>query len=64
MAIAMMYASPTVIEALNDGKRRRAGTVARANIVKTIQPLLYCFVRISDMAQIAMGNAKHAKNNI
>jgi hypothetical protein len=40
MAIAMMYVSPIVIVALNDGKRSEKGTVIKAKTASQIHPLL------------------------
>jgi hypothetical protein len=37
MAIAMMYASPTPIVALTEGKNKKKGTVARVTTVRIIQ---------------------------
>ena len=39
MAIAIMYASPIVIVALKEGKKRKNGTVAIARIANISQPV-------------------------
>jgi len=39
MAIAMMYASPIVIVALKEGKKRKNGIVAKDSIAKMSQPM-------------------------
>jgi hypothetical protein len=38
IAIAIMYASPTVIVALKVGKSEKKGNVINARLVSTIQP--------------------------
>ncbi|NLT65755.1 MAG: hypothetical protein GXX84_04045 [Acidobacteria bacterium] len=64
IAIAMMYASPTVIATLKDGKRRKKGTVMRANPVRINQRGSNGVVPSSQTARAKTGNAARAKNSM
>lgn len=60
MAIAITNESPIVIVALNDGIRRKKGTVNTARMVNIIQPLLYGLVNRHNTAHTSIGNANKA----
>ena len=61
MEIAIMYASPIVIVALKDGRKRKKGTVAIANKANISQVLLSGgLVAIFHPAQTIIGKARHA----
>jgi hypothetical protein len=55
MAIAIMYASPTVIVALIEGSRRENKTANTANRVNTLHPTSCGFVIRSQTAQMTTG---------
>jgi hypothetical protein len=58
----MIYASPTVIATFSDGRKKKSGTVIKAQAVSRTQPMSYGPTIDFHPAHAAIGKAKQARN--